>query len=77
MSRFLFLTWNGAGNQPPAIAIAQALEKRGHEITFSGYEKQRSYFTGRGFHFVLLERSSAKWRDESRDRMFGVKLGAV
>ena len=31
MRRFLFLTWNGAGNQPPAIAIAQALRARGHE----------------------------------------------
>jgi MGT family glycosyltransferase len=77
MSRFLFLTWNGAGNQPPAVAIAQALEKRGHEITFAGYENQRIYFTERGFRFVLLGRSSATWRDEPPERMFAIKLRAA
>lgn len=30
MARFLFLSWNGAGNQPPAVGMAQALKKRGH-----------------------------------------------
>ena len=77
MSRFLFVTWSGAGNQPPAAAIAQALKKRGHDITFAGYENQRSYFTERGFRFVLLERSSAAWRDESPERMFAIKLHAA
>ena len=77
MARFLFLTWNGAGNQPPAVAIAQVLKSRGHKITFAGYENQRSYFTERDFHFVRLERSARKWRDESRERMFAVKLEAV
>lgn len=77
MSRFLFLTWNGAGNQPPAVAIAQALRKRGHEITFAGYDDQRSYFTEHGFRFVLLGRSSAAWRDEPPERMFAVKLRAA
>lgn len=77
MARFLFLTWNGAGNQPPAVAIAQALKSRGHKVTFAGYENQRSYFTERDFRFVLLERSAAKWRDENRERMFAVKLEAV
>ena len=74
MARFLILSWSGAGNQPPAIGIAQALRQRGHEVTFAGYENQRSYFLARGFRFVLLERSSALWRDELRERMFAVKL---
>ena len=77
MARFLFLTWNGAGNQPPAVAIANALKNRGHKITFAGYENQKSYFAERDFHFVLLERSARKWRDENRERMFAVKLEAV
>src|SRR5450759_4816504 len=77
MSRFLFLTWNGAGNQPPAVAAAQALKKRGHEITFAGYENQRTYIAERGFRFVLLGRSSAAWRDEAPERMFAIKLRAV
>jgi len=77
MSRFLFLTWNGAGNQSPALALAQALKCRGHEIIFAGYENQRSYFTRSDFPFVALERSAAKWRDENRERMFAVKLETV
>lgn len=74
MPRFLFLTWNGAGNQPPAVAIAQALRKRGHEITFAGYANQRNYFTERGLRFELLGRSSAAWRDAAPEHMFAVKL---
>lgn len=77
MPHFLFLTWNGAGNQPPAVAIAQALRRRGHEITFAGYANQRSYFTERGLRFVLLGRSSAAWRDVAPEHMFAVKLRAA
>lgn len=77
MPRFLLLTWNGAGNQPPAVAIAQALRRRGHEITFAGYANQRSYFTERGLRFVLLGRSSAAWRDAAPEQMFAVKLRAA
>jgi UDP:flavonoid glycosyltransferase YjiC (YdhE family) len=77
MSRFLFLTWDGAGNQPPAVAVAQALEIRGHQITFAGYKNQEHYFSERGFEFVLLQRSAAKWRDDDRERMFAVKRDAV
>jgi UDP:flavonoid glycosyltransferase YjiC (YdhE family) len=77
MPRFLFLTWNGAGNQPPAVAIAQALRRRGHEVTFAGYGNQQSYFSERGLRFVLLGRSSAAWRDEPPERMFAAKLQAA
>ena len=74
MARFLFLSWNGAGNQPPAVGLAQALRRRGHEVTFAGYVNQRRYFVARGFSFVLLEHASAAWRDERPERMFAVKL---
>lgn len=77
MGRFLFLTWDGAGNQPPAVTIAKALKSRGHKITFAGYENQRNYFAERDFRFVLLERSAFKWRDDARKRMFAVKLETV
>jgi len=75
--RFLFLTWNGAGNQPPSVAIAQALKKRGHDVAFAGYASQHSYFADRGFHFLLLERSAATWWDAPSDGMFAVKLHSV
>ena len=74
MARYLFLTWNGAGNQPPAVALAQNLRRRGHYVTFAGYENQRDYFAGRGFRFVLVEGAAAAWRDDVPDRMFAIKM---
>lgn len=63
MARFLFVTWDGGGNQPPAIGIAQELRERGHEVTFAGYTSQRDRFAARGFPFTVLERS-----EEARER---------
>lgn len=74
MARYVFLTWSGAGNQPPAIALAQALRSRGHDVAFAGYENQRTYFTARGFRFVILERASATWRNDEPERMFAIKM---
>lgn len=62
MARFLLLTWDGSGNQPPAIALAQELKSRGHEPVFAGYEDQRALIEGRGFELTALERSSAALR---------------
>ena len=40
MTRFAFVTWDGGGNVPPAVGIAQELVLRGHEVVFLGYEVQ-------------------------------------
>lgn len=61
MSRYLFFTWSGAGNQPPAIGMGQALARRGHDVVFAGYEVQRNLFEQHGFGFVCLERASEQW----------------
>jgi UDP:flavonoid glycosyltransferase YjiC (YdhE family) len=74
MANFLFLTWSGAGNQPPAVALGHALKVRGHTVTFGGYDVQRTFFTERGFDFVLLGRASAAWREEIPEHRFAVKL---
>ena len=74
MARFLFLSWSGAGNQPPAAALGHALKAHGHAVTFAGYDVQRSFFAERGFDFMLLERASAAWREEIPERRFAVKL---
>jgi UDP:flavonoid glycosyltransferase YjiC (YdhE family) len=65
LARFLFLTWNGSGNQPPAIALAQELESRGHDAIFAGYEDQRALLTGKGFEFLPFSLSASKWAEVS------------
>ena len=74
MSRYVLLSWNGGGNEPPAIGLAQALKNGGHDVTFAGYENQRDRFTARGFRFVLLEHSSAQWQDVPPERLFAMKM---
>lgn len=74
MASFLFLTWSGAGNQPPAVALGHALKARGHAVTFAGYDVQRTFFIERGFDFLLLERASAAWREEIPEHRFAIKL---
>jgi MGT family glycosyltransferase len=57
MARIAFATWDGGGNVPPAIGIAQNLKARGHNVHFIGYESQRERIEARGFTFSALERS--------------------
>ena len=57
MTRFAFVTWDGGGNVPPAVGIAQGLATRGHDVVFIGYEVQRKRFEERGLPFVALRRS--------------------
>jgi len=57
MTRFAFATWDGGGNVPPAIGIAQELTSRGHDVVFIGYEVQRQSFQAKGYSFSVLPRS--------------------
>jgi MGT family glycosyltransferase len=57
MTRFAFVTWDGGGNVPPAVGIAQGLVARGHDVVFIGYEVQRTRFEERQLLFVALRRS--------------------
>lgn len=61
MSRCEFLSWYGAGNEPPVIGVAQELAARGHEVDFTGYAGQRPRFTDLGFGFRVLERADAAY----------------
>ena len=78
MARFLFVTWDGGGNVPPAIGVAQELRERGHAVAFAGQElRERAHDVSsagpeplqarcleRGFRFKRLDRSSAAWSEE-------------
>ncbi len=61
MARFLFITWHGGGNVPPAVGIAQVLKERGHTIIFAGYESQRQRIMNRGFPFACI--GTRNWMD--------------
>ena len=59
MTRYAFVTWDGGGNTPPAIGIAQELVLRGHDVVFVGYEVQRKRFEAQGLAFTALRRSGS------------------
>jgi UDP:flavonoid glycosyltransferase YjiC (YdhE family) len=63
MAHFLFFTWHGGGNLPPAIRIAQELKDRGHKVIFAGDEIQRQRILDRGFKFTSIEPLSMDWMD--------------
>lgn len=52
MSDFLFVTWDGGGNVPPATAIARELLARGHTVRFLGHARQEASLATAGFEFV-------------------------
>ena len=49
MADLLFVTWDGGGNVPPAVAIARELVRRGHTVRFVGHPVQRDPLTAAGF----------------------------
>lgn len=52
MADILFVTWDGGGNVPPALAIADELRRRGHETRFLGHAGQRDALAGAGHGFT-------------------------
>jgi len=52
--RYLFLTWDGGGNQPPALGLAEAARAGGDAVLIAGSEDQRSLFVAAGFEFLVL-----------------------
>lgn len=77
MARFLFVTWLGGGNQPPAIGAAQELQARGHTVTFAGYASQRDRFMQLGFEFHVLQEAEALVREYSPEDLFALLVEAV
>lgn len=57
MSNFLFLTWDGGGNVPPAVGIASELRDRGHAVRFLGHEGNRAAMTSAALPFRAFDRA--------------------
>lgn len=51
------VTWDGGGNLPPAIGIAQQLVSMGHRVRFLGHRKQRPIVEAAGLPFRIYERT--------------------
>jgi UDP:flavonoid glycosyltransferase YjiC (YdhE family) len=70
VGRFLFVTWDGAGNEAPAVGIGQELRGRGHQVVFAARRRQRDRFENAGFRFLTLEPSWGHWRETAHDPIF-------
>jgi UDP:flavonoid glycosyltransferase YjiC (YdhE family) len=77
MAHFLFLTWPGSGNQPPAIGTAQELQARGHVTTFAGYASQRDRFVQLGFEFHVLQEAETLVPESTPEDLMALLVGAV
>ncbi len=52
MSQFVFVTWDGGGNLPPALGIARALGRDGYDVVILGHETQRRSIEAAGLTFT-------------------------
>ena len=59
MAGLQFVTWDGGGNLPPALGIAQELHRRGHAVGVIGEESQRSAVASAGLSFTPWSRALA------------------
>lgn len=49
--RFLFVSWDGGGNVPPALALGQKLARRGHDVRFLASNSLRANAEAAGLTF--------------------------
>jgi len=54
MSRFLIMTWDGAGNVAPTLGIARTLVERGHDVRLMGHRTIAERCGDAGTRFVPL-----------------------
>jgi UDP:flavonoid glycosyltransferase YjiC (YdhE family) len=59
MAEIVFVTWDGGGNVPPAVAIADELRLRGHAVRFVGHAVQRPSLEAQGFEVEPATRARA------------------
>lgn len=52
MAEVLILTVDGGGNVPPALALADELQRRGHRVSFLGHPRQEAEIRPRGHGFA-------------------------
>lgn len=60
MGSVLFVTWDGGGNLPPALAIGEELRASGTAVRFLGHETQRAAIQAHHFDFEAY-RNGRDW----------------
>ena len=55
MTEYLFVTWDGGGNVPPALALGRALRARGHGVRVLGHPTLRSTVEAAGLEMHEFE----------------------
>jgi UDP:flavonoid glycosyltransferase YjiC (YdhE family) len=59
MTSYLFVTWDGGGNVPPALGIAAELQRRGNRVRVLGHTQQRSTVETAGLAFEAYQNHRA------------------
>jgi UDP:flavonoid glycosyltransferase YjiC (YdhE family) len=59
MSRILFVTWDGAGNLVPTLALARRLAQRGHDVRMLGHRSIHERCGADGWRFVPFQHTAA------------------
>lgn len=65
MTRYLIVTWDGAGNQLPTLGITRALVEAGHDVRLLGHDTIRERSGDAGARFQVLPQPQG-W-DEMED----------
>src|SRR5262245_38995225 len=58
MGQILVVTWNGGGNVPPALGVADELRRRGHDVRVLGQIDQRAAVGRLGLRFEAYQRAA-------------------
>lgn len=70
MTSFLFVTWDGGGNVPPALGVAAELKGRGHTVRVLGHPDQRPAVEAAGLRFEPY-RKARPWSATDRTTTVG------
>src|SRR5262245_46882328 len=56
--KILVVTWNGGGNVPPALSLADELRRRGHDVRVLGHGPQRATVEGAALRFEASQHAA-------------------